>query len=81
MLAGSGRNEATSQVAQRGVRHLGSGHEATRPSKIEETIKDLPNTARGGLQVAPPGQCEYCDRRRASTAAAMRRKRKRITDE
>jgi hypothetical protein len=30
-----------------------------------------------GMLIAPPGQCEFCDRRRAYLARAMRRSRKR----
>jgi hypothetical protein len=33
-------------------------------------------STRGSLAlIAPPGECEYCDRRRAYAAAAMRRGR------
>lgn len=37
-----------------------------------ETASVLPNVARGGLFIAPPGECAYCDRRREQKAAAMR---------
>jgi hypothetical protein len=30
-----------------------------------------------GMLIAPPGQCEFCDRRRAYLAKAMQRSRKR----
>lgn len=36
----------------------------------------LPNVARGGALIAPPGQCDYCDARRAYTADRMRKSRK-----
>jgi hypothetical protein len=46
-----------------------------QPKNLTEIVTKLPNTARGGTLIAPPGECTYCDRRRAYTAGAMRRGR------
>lgn len=39
---------------------------------LQPILARLPNVARGGTFIAPPGECVYCDRRRAATAQRVR---------
>jgi hypothetical protein len=59
-----------------------SSDKTVAPVKAGATILPLPEGVTRGEAAAlcaPPGECEYCDRRRAYAASSMRRSRAKRT--
>lgn len=54
---------------------LRAAREQAAVTRRKKSEKPAPR-AKGGNLIAPPGECEYCDRRRAAGRDSVRRLRK-----